>query len=117
MREEGMTKPMIENSDRGITVNKTLAWTIVTGVLAGGFYMGSELASTSAILQEIKLGAEKSRTEMKQVTDGIDARLRSVETSRASDATEIAGLRRDIGDFRSEVRELTNLLRDVNSRK
>jgi hypothetical protein len=107
---------MIENSDRGITVNKALAWTIVTGVLAGGFYMGSQLASTSAILQEIKAGSENSRIEMKRVTDGIDARLRAVETARASDATEIVGLRREIGDFRGEVRELTRLLREIRPR-
>ena len=107
---------MIENSDRGITVNKALAWTIVSGLLAGGFFMGSELASTKAILTELKQGSESSRLEMKRVTDGIDARLRAVETSRASDATEIIGLRREIGDFRGEVRELTRLLREIRPR-
>lgn len=111
-----MAKPMIENSDRGITVNKALAWTIVTGLLAGGFFMGAELASTKAILTEIKQGSESSRVEMKRVTDGIDTRLRAVETARASDATEIVGLRREIGDFRSEVRELTRLLRELRPR-
>jgi len=108
---------MIENSDRGITVNKALAWTIVSGLLAGGFFMGSELASTKAILTEMKLSSEASRLEIKRVTDGIDTRLRAVETSRASDATEIIALRRDIGDFRREVRELTALLERLNMQK
>lgn len=107
---------MIENSDRGITVNKALAWAIVTGLVGGGFFMGSELAGTKAILTEMKAAAESSRLEMKRVTDGIDARLRAVETSRASDATEIIALRRDIGDFRREVRELTGLLQKINPR-
>jgi len=28
-----MNRPMIENSDRGITINKSLAWTMVAGLL------------------------------------------------------------------------------------
>lgn len=108
-----MSRQMIENSDRGITVNKALAWTIVCGLIGGGFFMGAELASTKAILTEIKQGSENSRMEMKRVTDGIDVRLRAVEMNRASDATEIIGLRREIGDFRGEVRELTKLLREI----
>mgnify|MGYP007068919649 CR=1 FL=1 len=36
-------KPMIENSDHGITLNKQLAWTIGGGLIGGP--IGSDLSS------------------------------------------------------------------------
>lgn len=99
-----MNKPMIENSERGITVNKTLAWTMVVGLLAGGYFIGTELSSTKTLLSEIKLASEASRVEMRTVTSDIDSRLRAVETTRAGDGVEINILRRDFNDMRAEVR-------------
>lgn len=38
---------MIENSERGITLNKNLAWTILVAVLGGGIWVGVQVTSAS----------------------------------------------------------------------
>lgn len=37
-------KPMIENSDRGITLNKSLAWTLAAALGTGGMWVGTTVA-------------------------------------------------------------------------
>lgn len=106
-----MSKPMIENSERGITVNKTLAWAMVTGLVMGGFFVGTEMSQTKTLLGEIKSASETSRTEMKRVTTDIDARLRAVETNRASDASELRAVQREVNGLSQQVSELNALLR------
>ena len=38
---------MIESSDRGITLNKNLAWTIGCGLIGSGLYVGLTIATLS----------------------------------------------------------------------
>ena len=61
MTHQDHTRPMIENSDRGITLNKPLAWTMLV-TLAGLIWFG---ASTVSSLQSSveSLTAAKNRTE------------------------------------------------------
>ena len=40
-----MTKPMIETNDRGITINKALAWTMLVSVAGLIWWGGGTLAS------------------------------------------------------------------------
>ncbi len=41
------SRPMIESSDRGITLNKQLAWTIGVGLIGAGLYVGLTIATLS----------------------------------------------------------------------
>lgn len=71
----------IESSDRGLTVSKSLAWTMALGLLGLGMSGGLQVATISAQLGSIAEqvgGAAKSREQ-------IDARLRVLETARARD--------------------------------
>lgn len=60
---------MIENSDRGITLNKGLAWTLLVGLLSGGYWVGTtisdmsgSLRSTGAVLERLSLeGGDRER--------------------------------------------------------
>lgn len=60
---------MIENSDRGITLNKGLAWTMLVGLLGGGYWVGTtisdmsgNLRSTGAVLEHLSLeGSDRER--------------------------------------------------------
>lgn len=108
-----MAGPMIENSERGITVNKTLAWTMVGGLMAAGFFLGTELSTTKTLLTEIKSASEASRVEMRVVTTDIDTRLRAVETHRASDASEIRAVQREVNSLTRAVNENNSLLRQA----
>lgn len=48
-----MTKQMIENSDRGITLNKTLAWGIASSLVVGGLWVGVELTTLSGNIKNL----------------------------------------------------------------
>jgi hypothetical protein len=102
---------MIENSDRGITVNKGVAWTIVTGLVAGGIWLGAELAGTKAALVNLNAMLVDQQREGRIRNDALDLRVRTLETTRATDASEIVALRRDLSDFRQELRAVAALLR------
>lgn len=60
-----MNRPMIENNDRGITVNKSLGWTMAVGVLIGGIWIGTETSRTKEAIQNIS---------ERQIEDRIDIR-------------------------------------------
>lgn len=63
---------MIENSDRGVTLNKSLAWTILTAVLAGGIWVGIEV---NAARQGVEMLAQR------QAEDRADIRANAAEIS------------------------------------
>lgn len=115
---------MIENSDRGITLAKPLAWTMLVGLLSGGVWVGgtigsvrSELGSLVDKVSEQQAAASVRATRDDQDRQSMEARLRAVEVSRAQDASEIGALRRDLSDFRSELKEATRLLQEAMERR
>ncbi len=115
---------MIENSDRGITLAKPLAWTILVGLVSAGIWVGTtsgsirtELAALVDNVAEIQTGQSIREQRDREDRASIEARLRAVETSRAQDASEIGALRRDLGEFRNELKEATSLLRQAIDRE
>lgn len=116
-----MNGPRIENSDRGFTVSKSLGWTMAVGLISAGLYLGGQLQGTHKQQEMVlvKLGEIEDRQQGNQARSesaraGLDARLRAVETTRAADNAEIIGLRRDLGEFRAELRQvITELRREV----
>ncbi|OOY16709.1 hypothetical protein [Thioclava sp. DLFJ4-1] len=72
-------RPRIENSERGITLNKSLAWTILTALIAGGFWVGSQVTALQSITQDNKA---RSADQSAEITV-INNRLRSIETQQA----------------------------------
>jgi hypothetical protein len=116
---------MIENSDRGITLAKPLAWSIFIAIIGGGIWVGqqtgsvqSELVTVAGALSEIKAAQSVREERSQRDREALDVRLRAVENSRVQDAAEINGLRRDLTDFRAELKEATSLFRNaVEGRK
>lgn len=115
-----VSQQMIENSDRGITIAKPLAWTMVTGLVLGSIWVGQttgevrgQLASVSESLAGIEAaqGLRESRDREDRRT--LEDRLRAVENSRIQDSSELTALRRDLTGFREELKEATGLLRSV----
>lgn len=72
-------RPRIENSERGITLNKSLAWTILVALLGGGFWVGSSVTSLQSITDENK---DKISKQTDEITS-INTRLRSIENQQA----------------------------------
>jgi hypothetical protein len=115
-----MSGKMIENSDRGITLNKSLAWTISVTFLAGAFWVGVQVTNATNGIETLGVSLKDMRSDatMRQEVERqrsieVDARLRALETTRAADANEISALRRDLTDFRSELREAVSVLRSL----
>ena len=77
---------MIENSDRGITLNKSLAWTVACGLVGVGLWVGMEVATlrgeTAGLSQTINgLRVDLTTSEARQTA--LTVRVRANETSLA----------------------------------
>jgi hypothetical protein len=88
-----MNKPMIENSDRGITLNKSLAWTMATGLILVGLWVGIQVTELKSAVQELGVRQSEDRSEIRanaaaivqiQRTEArVDQRLLTIEQSVA----------------------------------
>lgn len=74
-----MTSRQIETSDRGITITKSLAWTLATGLIAGGIWLGSNVASLITKMDEFSAVAYSAALERKEV----EVRVRGLEVRDA----------------------------------
>lgn len=73
----------IEQTDRGIVITKALAWTMITTVLAGGLWVGAQVASVQTQIEQISIDIERMQ-------------LRSVETERRVNINEQADARTEV---------------------
>ena len=71
----------IENSDRGLTINKGLAWTIGSSLVAAGLYVGITVADLSGKIDSISGDSESAA----QSIAGLDNRIRALEIGRGRD--------------------------------
>lgn len=105
-----MVKDHIEVSDRGITLSKTLAWTIVTGLVLAAFWLGSEMRGTQEALKSLVAQQNDSRVETADFRRDTDRRIRILESSRASNDSELVALRRDVTSVSQDIRDMKELL-------
>lgn len=86
-----MNRPMIENSDRGITINKSLAWTMLVAIVAGGFWVGTVVTSTQHGIAVLEERQTEDRLEiranavaivaLRQTSARVEERLGNIERS------------------------------------
>lgn len=110
----------VETSKQGITIDKSLAWTMVVGLISAGIYLGSEMRHSRTQLEgvmmqlnEMKLTSTQFRSEQVRAAAELDGRLRVVETMRASDSTELNAIRREMTDLKTDIRVLSTDLREA----
>ncbi len=77
---------MIENSDRGITLNKSLAWTVACGLVGAGLWVGVQVATlrgqTTNLAHTIDaLRIDLTASEARQ--NALTSRVRANETGLA----------------------------------
>lgn len=70
---------MIENSDRGITLNKTLAWTMLVTLASAVFWSGSTVQGLVGSVNTLTETVE----ELKSERQAVDGRIRLLETAQA----------------------------------
>lgn len=55
---------MIENSDRGITLNKSLAWTVACGLVGAGLWVGGQVATLRGETKSLADAVNAMRVDM-----------------------------------------------------
>ncbi|TNJ39065.1 hypothetical protein [Phaeobacter sp. B1627] len=77
---------MIENSDRGITLNKSLAWTVACGLVGAGLWVGMQLATVRGETKSLADSINAMRVDMTTADSrqtALAVRVRANETSLA----------------------------------
>ena len=115
-----MGSPMIENSDRGITMNKQLAWAIATSLSIGGFWIGTTVmglqvttARFSADLVDSRAAISADIATEKQAAMVLEARVRTLEVSTTRQDARYDALSRSLDELKSQQRETNDLLRQM----
>lgn len=111
-----MTRPMIENSDRGITLNKSLAWTMLSALAVLVWYGGSTIARLQSATETLTMAL--NRTEATISTDraqaaSIEARVRVLETTTSRQDVKFDMLSRSLDEVKNSQRETNELLRQM----
>jgi len=109
-----MNKPMIENTDRGITLNKTLAWTMLVALVSLVWFGGTTVASLKASTDNLAASITEARqtaTTDRQAAVRIEARVRALETNASRTGAEFEALRQSLNEVKSAQRETNDLLR------
>lgn len=100
---------MIENSDRGITLNKGLAWTVGTGLIGTGLYVGLTIASLTTAL-------DSQNDQIREARDSrthIEGRVRALENGAAGTAVQFRNLSSGLEEVKAAQRETNALLRQL----
>ena len=68
-------RPMIENSDRGLTINKNLGWTMLVAIIGAVFWFGSTMSGLQASVHALNVAITAERTSVA----ALEARVRTLE--------------------------------------
>lgn len=119
-----MTKQMIENSDRGITLAKPLAWTILVTIIGATYYLGIMVGNLSTQQEQL---ITEFRQEEDQTSDRftitntrvaeLAGRLRTIESLSERLSANIDNIEVAIQNIQTEQRETNRLLRSYLERR
>lgn len=104
-----MGKRMIERDERGITLNKTLAWGMVCGLIGAGIYVGQNIATLSTRIES--LSEQSDNAEISRVAH--DVRIRSLEAAQARSGAEYEAVQTSLEEIKRDQRENNTLLRQI----
>ena len=101
--------PRIENSDRGIPLNKGLAWTMVCGLIGVGFWVGIELASVTTKMDELS----RTNGDAAAARSALEIRIRVLENAATQTRVQYETLYQSLQEIKADQRESTSLLRQI----
>lgn len=110
---------VIENSDRGLTINKGLAWTVLSALVLAGVWVGTQTATMSSGIRELQGDLDQAVSQVTVEADKRDrlaARVRSLEAKSAARDASYAHLSRGMQDLQSQLGENNRLLRQLLQR-
>ncbi|MBC7156582.1 MAG: hypothetical protein H5U20_03595 [Rhodobacteraceae bacterium] len=101
---------MIENSERGITLNKSLAWTMLVAVLAGGVWIGTQVT-------EAKKGVETLTERQSEDRGSITANREAIARLQSSNARidqRLISIEQSTSRTENSIEEVLRYLRSQN---
>jgi hypothetical protein len=100
---------MIESSDRGITMAKPLAWTILASIVAVVWYGGHTVATTTSAINTM---LARFADQQAQVTQ-IESRVRHMENASSRQDQRFEAVQELLAELKVAQRETILLLRSV----
>lgn len=110
---------MIDNTDRGITVNKALAWTMLVSVTGLIWWGGGTLASLQGAAERLTAALMETREMIvaeRASSAQLEARVRALENSAARQDVRFDALSASINELKQQARESNDLLRELAQR-
>ena len=98
---------MIENSERGITLTKSLAWTILAAALTGGIWIGIQITAAQEGIATLSSRQNEDRLAIMQNAEAINV-LRS---SNARIDERLTGIENSATRTEASVSEILRYLR------
>jgi uncharacterized coiled-coil protein SlyX len=118
-RSTEMAKPMIENNERGITINKALAWTMLVSVAGLIWWGGGTLASLQSAADRLTSALTETREMImaeRASSAQLEARVRVLENSATRQDVRFDALSLSINELKQQARETNALLRELAQR-
>ena len=110
---------MIDNTDRGITVNKALAWTMLVSVTGLIWWGGGTLASLQGAAERLTAALMETREMIvaeRASSAQLEARVRTLENSAVRQDVRFDALSASIDELKQQARESNDLLRELAQR-
>lgn len=99
----------IENSDRGITLNKGLAWSMACGMIGAGLWVGIQLASVTTKIDTMS----SASSEAAAARMSLEVRIRALENAATQTRVQFETLYQTMQEIKEDQRESNDLLRRI----
>lgn len=99
--------PRIENSERGITLNKTLAWTIAIGIATGSLWLGASMAELNSEMRNVVKQADVAALRRAE----LETRIRALESSAVDQGRWISSISSNLEEIKAAQNEILKELR------
>ena len=110
---------MTDLNERGITINRALAWIMLVSVTGLIWWAGGSLASLQGAAARLTLALTETREMIvaeRASSAQLEARVRALETSAARQDTRFDALSVSINELKSQARDTNTLLRELAQR-
>ena len=114
-----MAKTMLEQNERGITINKALAWTMLVSVAGLIWWGGGTLASLQSAADRLTVALTETREMImaeRASSAQLEARVRALENSATRQDVRFDALSLSINELKQQARETNTLLRELAQR-
>lgn len=100
-------RPMIENSDRGITLSKPLAWAILSSLAVLIWWGSTTVTSLQTAIATLTVATSESRG----ANTAMDARMRTVENAQTRVDATLNGMQIALQEIKEQNRAIEQLFR------